>query len=531
MNPGPINSRSITLIGVTLLGLFAAVLAGRAVASGDFKVLMMGGAAAVAMMIGLGMGKNYWLLIPITFFADGSIGAMPLPFSYKELGIIGAFGLYLFHVSFKKQHFGKATNSVDVLIWINVAYLASVFIRNPTGILTLQTELVGGRPYISILLTSLAYIVLSQVRVGEKMARLMPFILTCAMIIPSTLYILTEFFPQTAKVIYPFYSGVNIEDFNLGAIASADQSETRITSLASVGRPIILALCAFFPPITLINPMYFGRFAFMAVGLVLSALSGFRNLIIAIAAYITIGSAVRRRYLDVMILGLFAVIGIAFLSSMHVAGAPIPFAVQRALSFIPIEWDAAAIRSGKGTEEWRYDMWKDAWTRPGHMRSKMFGDGFGYTLKEMMIMSDELLGIGGFMNSTGYEGHLIRGSYHSGPLSTVKRVGFVGGTMLLALMIAAFRLCLTMIERTRNTPFFTWTLFIAIPILYLPFEFIIVFGDYNSAMVTLLFSAGMIKIIENSLPLWQSTHEQTSKSLDANGSLNSMKPVIVSSVL
>ena len=529
MNHGPINSRSITLIGVTLLGLFAAVLAGRAVASGDFKLLMMGAAAAVAMAIGLGMGKNYWLLIPITFFADGSIGALSLPFSYKEIGIIGAFGLYMFHMAFKKQSFGRKTNAVDFLIWVNVAYLVSVYIRNPVGVLALQTELVGGRPYFSIILTLIGYIILSQVRVSEKIARMLPLILFAGMIIPASLVILTEFYPPASRVIYPFYNGVSIEDFNVGLPSVTDSGPTRITSLATVGRPVVLTLCAFYLPITLINPLYLGRFSIMVFGLVTSALSGFRNLIATIAAFLLIASAVRRRYFDMLILSLIGFLGVIMLSGMQMAGVPVPFAVQRALAFIPVEWDPSAVRSAQGTTDWRVDMWKDAWTRKDHMRSKIFGDGFGWTIKEMKIMSDELLGLGGFMNSELYETYLIRGSYHSGPLSTIKRVGFVGGAMLLALMIAACRYSLDLSNRTKNTPFYVLTLFIALPILYLPFEFIFIFGDYTNAMVTLLFSAGMFNIIENSLPVWQSTHEQASKSLDAKSSLNSMKPAIASS--
>ncbi|TSA34354.1 MAG: hypothetical protein D4R65_06245 [Verrucomicrobiaceae bacterium] len=493
-------------MGVTILGLLAAIYTGRAIATGDFKLILLGAAAAIAMTVGLSLGKYYWMLIPLTFFADGSIGAISLPFSYKEIGIIGGFGLYLFHVSFKKQPFRNTTNAMDLFIWANAAYLLSVYIRNPVGTLAMRTELVGGRPYFTLMLTLLAYLVISQGRVGEKMGRRMPLILACAMIIPSSLFILTEFFPKTAGVIYPFYSGVNIEDFNLGLSSGGEleSTEIRITSLANIGRPLILTLCALYPPITLVNPMYFGRFFLWASGLVLSGLSGFRNLIMAIAAYMVIGSVVRKRYLDNMILACIAIASVILLSSVHMAGAPVPFAIQRALSFIPIDWDAAAIRSADDTADWRFEMWKDAWTRPDHMRSKMFGDGFGYTFKEMMLMSDELLGIGGFMNSAKYEGHLIRGSYHSGPLSTIKRVGFVGAVFLIGLMFTAFRFCLAVIDRTRNTPFFAWTLFISIPILYLPFEYIFIFGDYTNAITTLFFSGGMLKTIDNSLALWKS---------------------------
>ena len=143
MNNGPVNSRAITLVGVTVLGLLGALFLGRAVASEDFKVLAFAFAAIISMAIGLALGRNYWILIPATFFATGSIGVLPLPFSYQELGIIGAFGLYLIHVAFKRNDVSSPKGVTDVFLWLNFAYLTSVYIRNPVGTLAFQSELVG----------------------------------------------------------------------------------------------------------------------------------------------------------------------------------------------------------------------------------------------------------------------------------------------------------------------------------------------------------------------------------------------------
>ena len=507
-----INNRAIMLGAVTIGGLLVALWAGKAVALGNTRPLLMGLAASIALAMGLALGRNAWILIPVTFFATGSIGALPLPFNYQELGIMAAFTLFILHLILTKETIRITHSAVDTLVWVNVAYLISVFFRNPVGVAALQTELVGGRPYFSLLLMVFCYIVLSHVRVDEKRARQMAWILAGAMITPQFLLVLTEFVPSTSRVIYPFYSGVNIEEFNLGLAPAEGAQDTRITSFMGLGRPMVLALCALYPPITLVNPLRFQRFAAFLTGLVLGALSGFRNLLVAFAFYLVIGSMVRRRYLDVFVLGTLGVCAVTLVGSAHLVGVPVPFAVQRALSFIPLGWDENAVRSAKGTEEWRYEMWQDAWTRPGHIRSKLLGDGYGFTQKEMMIMSDELLGLGGFMNAASYEGHLIRGSYHSGPLSTVKRVGYVGGVCLLALMIASFTQSLKLVKKTRNTPFFTWTLFIAIPILFLPFEFFFLFGDYIQAMTLFLFSAGMFKMIENSLAKWQLMRAATGQS-------------------
>ena len=451
------------------------------------------------MAIGLALGRNYWILIPATFFATGSIGVLPLPFSYQELGIIGAFGLYLIHVAFKRNDVSSPKGVTDVFLWLNFAYLTSVYIRNPVGTLAFQSELVGGRPFFTLLIMTFAFLVLSQARVSPKAAKLMPIFLVAAMITPSFLEMITEFFPEASRYIYPFYTGVSIEAFNLNPNGPGGFEETRIYSFAEVGRPLVLALCAYCPPITLINPMFMGRFVLFAIAMLLNGLSGFRNILIGSGAAMVIGSAVRRRFFDIAIIIAVGLAGTALLSSLYMAGVPVPIPIQRALSFIPLEWDYNATQAAQGTADWRFEMWKEAWDRPDIMRNKVLGDGFGYTMKEMTIMSNTLLGIGSFMGSSNYEMFLIKGSFHNGPLSAIKRVGYVGGILLLGWMVVVCRYSLRLLERTRGTPFFAWTLFIAIPIIYLPFEFILIFGDYTLAVTSLLFSSGMFKMIENSL--------------------------------
>jgi len=526
-----INSRAITLFTATALGLVGAFLIGRLVAFENYKMLGLYAAGALALIVGLVLGRRAWTLIPITFFASGSIGALPLPFSYQDLGIIAGVGLFVLHSCFKKQHIGFRTNWVDVLIFISIGYLLSVYIRNPVGVLAFQTELVGGRPYMTLLLVFFAYLVISHMHIQSRVAKKFTLLLAFAMVIPGFLSALTELYPATGRIIFPFYTGVNVADFNMNpGSTTSDPEIQRITSLAAFARPLILVLCAYFPPVTLLIPLYFGRFVGFLVAAGMAGISGFRNVMAAIGVFMIIGSLVRRRYVDIVVIMVVGFIGITLLSVGYIAGLPVPVPVQRALSFIPMEWDARAISGADATADWRFEMWEDAWTRPGHMRSKMFGDGFGYTIQEMMIISDSIRGIGGFLNSSPYEGHLVKGSYHSGPLSTIKRVGFVGGFVILLLMIAMFKYSLRVIKRSRNTPYFVLALFIGMPMLYLPFEFFLIFGDYSNAMSDLMFSAGMLKLIENSLDQIPSSSNGSVKAFKAENLIQTDSSPILSPV-
>ena len=93
---------------------------------------------------------------------------------------------------------------------------------------------------------------------------------------------------------------------------------------------------------------------------------------------------------------------------------------------------------------------------------------------------------------------MIRGSFHSGPLSSIRFVGIIGLVLLLCLMIAVFRLALMTILKTRGTLFFPLALFVGIPLMWLPFHFIAIFGAYDNAMKDLILGIGLLNIIYKS---------------------------------
>jgi hypothetical protein len=89
---------------------------------------------------------------------------------------------------------------------------------------------------------------------------------------------------------------------------------------------------------------------------------------------------------------------------------------------------------------------------------------------------------------------MITGSFHSGPLSTIKYIGVVGLVLYYPLMcymaVLAWRTCI----RARGTKAFSLALFVGIPIVYEPFNFVVVFGGLDSNYSQLLFWAGMLNM-------------------------------------
>ncbi len=146
-------------------------------------------------------------------------------------------------------------------------------------------------------------------------------------------------------------------------------------------------------------------------------------------------------------------------------------------------------------------MWVDAIQDPNIIKDKILGDGFGYSRDDMMIFSDELLGIGGFLGAGNtYESFLIRGAFHNGPLSAIRFTGVVGLGLLMVLFGFTVAYSIKIVRLTRNTQLQILAYFIAVPMIYHVFEFFVIIGAYDNAMRLCLFSVGMYKMIENSLP-------------------------------
>lgn len=500
MNTGPINSRAIMLGAVLIIGLLGALAAGRFVAQESYLPILMFAAVAGGSTVLLVLGKQTWVLIPFTWAATGAAGVLPIPFNYSEMGIMTALAIFIAHLCFKQQSLGFKVRWIDLIIFINLAYLITVYARNPIGANAMGGNTVGGRTYFSLGLSFVAYLVLSHSKLPYKWARRFTLLTTIFMILPAALVAVSELFPPISKVIYPFYTGVSIETFREGAPQVLDGT-ARIYSLQEVARPVILALCAYYPPITLVNPLYFGRCSAFVITVGVAGLTGFRSLIMAISGYVTISTLLRRRFQDIFILVMIGVMAVMLVFIAYLAGLPVPFSIQRSLAFLPIGWDQQALDSAEDTKEWRIQMWIDAIQDPNVIKNKVLGDGFGYSREDMMIFSDELLGIGGFVGTENtYESFLIRGSFHNGPLSAIRFTGVVGLILLTVLFGFTLVYSVKIVRFTKGTTLQVLAYFVAVPMIYHVFEFFFIIGAYDNALRICLFSVGMYKMIENSLP-------------------------------
>lgn len=492
-----ISANQIVVWCALLIGLFAAVAIGSAIGSSDLRMVAGGIALIPVAIIFVKLKTNIWVLLPIAWYLSGKLPWLPVPFTLRDLLFMTVIFFFTLFFATRAYPWKRKLGLLDYFIYINLAYLATVYVRNPAGFWAMQTSVVGGRPYFEILLAFGAFLILSRVQITDFIAKIFPLFFVIPAWCVAVIDVVARLFPQTAYPLATMYSGVGA-----GAVTGVLQQEqrlgeTRMTGMQFAGLSSVLALCAKFNPITLISPFHPFRAALLGLAVLAIFLSGFRSAMLFAMVAFLLSTVLRGNLKDLWIAAAGMLLGLALLISVQGNLVQLPLTVQRSLSWLPGDWSQEAVADAEGSTQWRVEMWEWAWNDDRILRDRTWGQGFGLSLDDMSLIASSLMaGQDGakLLGGSDRENFMITGSFHSGPLSTIKYIGIVGLSLYYPLMcymaLLAWRLC----NRARGTRAFPLALFVGIPIIYEPFNFVVVFGGLDSNYSQLLFWAGLLNM-------------------------------------
>jgi hypothetical protein len=479
------------------LGILFAFLAGNYVADEDYGALfaVIGGVAAASIFFG--MGRRIYLLIPICWGLTGKIGVLPIPFSIAQLVIIASSAYFIADIIFQKRTEKAPFEMIDLWIWINLLYLVTVFFRNPVGFAFLGSgERVGGKPYVDVILAVFAYLILSRVRITPEYARKLPLWILAVAAFSAFAGAVALFAPQVGFFLGKFYSSFTPDSMQVEIKAG----ETRFGFFQNLGTTLILYVVAQTNPLSLIHIRHLGSLCLYLSGLAMILLSGFRNAVITSILYTTLSVFMRDRFLGVVKIAfalIVLILGAIFMSFMNF---DLPLTAQRALCFLPGNWDYQAVRDANDSSEWRYEMWEIALTSDKYIHNKIFGDGFGYMRADFERGVDLMYGRTSLrQDEARQEMFLLDGDFHSGPISAVKVVGYLGLTLLIPLFAIFTTMGYRLINSAHGTPYEACSLFFGIQVIILPFFYIFVFGEYKMVLASLIFNIGIMRMFESSI--------------------------------
>jgi hypothetical protein len=489
------DARIVSGILVTT-GLIFALATGTLIGSDDPLFLLLGFGVASVMAALVALQTNIWILIPMFWYLTGRIGFAPLPFSVRDITVLLAFGGFVVLFAMRAIRGHAKAEFLDWLVFLNVGYLVTVFVRNPAGVSALGSHVVGGRPYFDSLIGFLAFIVLTRVSLRPGLARILPVLFCVPQIGTSLLGTLTHFIPSTVPVVSRIYVGVDTSEY----LQQAEPDDgARVVDLFPGAKAGIATLVSYFTPTTLISPLHPFRFLCFLAVCAGFALSGFRSgvvymvVVFLLAAFFRTGS---KRTLVVMTA--IALVALGLVCAQN-SGLTLPLTAQRALSFLPGNWDKRALGDAEGSSEWRYYMWDVVLKTDTYIHNKIFGDGFGFSDYELQIMEQQGQGGTGFIGAAEQEAFLIQGAFHNGPLSAIRFVGGIGLFLYMVLLVSAAVYSWKIIRRSKQTDYFPVALLFGIPAIYEPFQYVLVFGGFDSGFPNTLFVCGMLKVISKAL--------------------------------
>ena len=482
------NSSNAIRTGLVLVvAIISAIWLGVSIVTNQFEtILKVGGAGLILTCIFL--GRKIWLLL--VFFVALNVPLIQ-GFGTTELGQALFIAFTSVIILLRRQPFNFGFGEKEIWMVLLALVVLQAYVRHPVGLNLFGAGSVGAKPYFRVGMAFLTAIFLANVVIPPSQIK---WLLRLSIIGSFIGLGLTHLRMGVGKV------ATGIDAVNSGVVG---QGAGRSGLLGSAGKFIGTIVVTFVSPLRgLFHPVWA---PLILLSIAAAAMSGYRNSVAAVGMIYFVGLAYRGGFPSVVISTTAGAMFLALLAFVNLV-SPLPPNVQRALSPFPGTWEERHVQAADDSTEWRVEMWKEALFTPFWIQNKVLGDGLGLTSRELRLIQDvnygiALKGISGGALTSQQETMMIVGGYHSGPVQTVRTVGYLG---LLVLVVAMVRIAVhghRQIIRCRGTEWYPVALYIGVPAVVLPVFFVFIFGDFGQDIATLFFSYSLISLLEKNLPL------------------------------
>jgi hypothetical protein len=480
------------MLALITLGFFVASpwLTSETLSGNTTPLLSLVGVGLLLLFV-YGLGDRCWMIIPFCLPIEGNLNFLPLNFSIQELTIMVVFIYIIFRMIFGLNVPWKIG---PALLWVPLAGVAGVVVYHwissgDIGIKLLGGTGWGGRKYFKVFISALSIPLLASfpgIRIQDlQKVPLLYFLGTFVDIAPD---LLTTYIPASAPFVFRVYSGVNLSEYGdtLRGNFVGEKGITRFGTLAKLGGALGLATLCYFPARTWLQPNRLWVLPTILIGGLLCAISGFRNTIFRYGISLMAGLFAMIRFRAFLLLPLAAAAGFAIaLTQGSIFNYPLQ--IQRALSFLPGNWDAKAASEAKGSSEWREKI-AALFYKEYFAKAPLIGKGYHYNAELVKQETDSYLAIAQRQQDAGDEFAEARRFIemrqpHEGPVHILLVAGSVGAFFFVAYCLALFFYSFGSVMRTSSrdvTPIQIWAVATLTPQIL---GFFIVFGDLTNFLI------------------------------------------------
>ncbi len=364
----------LLVVPLAMLGL--SVFVALAIGHGEFfNVGVIVGGLLAGALAGI-LGRNYWLLIPLAFSAE--LPAIPLAGRLIELAeastvVCTAIFVARFALRQQRMTFFRASHA-PVLMF--TAWAMFIFWKNPIWLSVSGGEFGGARFYAKIIMALAAFLIMANQQIGERESRWILILV----LIGSGL--------STARSIASFFIpalGGNV------ALLGAEDFYSWQQFIAGVPITVILLLFSRYRAREIFTFQRVWILGLFVVSAVLVLLSGKRAALASVPACAVVAAVMRKEFgYLVLWVGGAVTAGILLVAGQGTL-FHLPLTAQRALSWLPGQWDTDLSSLAGGEDEFRAALRRLAWEKI--QRDPVVG--LGYQVDMALIQQSMDIGGGG----------------------------------------------------------------------------------------------------------------------------------------
>lgn len=364
-----------------------------------------------------------WNAMLVGFFLPGK------PYFWAVMVVINLIMALAYRILQRRPMFISAPSIAVTLVLLLGVVLATAQLRGGFGLRVLGSSTYGSKAYFYVIMAVLGYFAFaSRSFSADKAHRFFGyFYLSGTSAIVSNLIYWT---PSLWFLYMVFPAGLALTQAQ--ADFSGANATVRLGGFSVAAGFITYYLLARWGAKGLFSVKHFWRLLIFTAVCAVALLGGYRSVLVFIGLLFVVLYLIEGLLFTRWTVALALAAGLGFLALIPIANK-LPFAAQRALSFLPLDVDPGARLDAQGSWEWRVQMWQVL--APELPNYKWLGKGYSLNPTEMFLVEQSVKrGL-----APAYATSLYNGDYHNGPLSVYVPFGIPGVLAFIAFIVAAFR--------------------------------------------------------------------------------------------
>lgn len=371
---------------------------------------------------------------------------------------------------------------IDAVVAVFVAYFVLSWFRHPVYLNILLDRftvsdniLVGGADYVVCFFATMGYVAISAIPVDfGKFTKVLKIFAWVSLLVGGGIMAQSILY----KSALPMEAGIQ------------EGEGARDGKYLGLATPLLtLLLCKYSVWKILFSPWRLILSAIAGWGL---CVSGFRSRLLYVLGCMIVTQWLHRKLMGALLLGGGLVCGVILLSQQYSLDF-LPYGVKRVLSPLPgIKFDnMRAVKAAQGSTEWRVTMWKWAMNpTTGYIKDYTWGDGFGQRMDDMRRTRYSVIKLS---HEEGQQGFARRGLWHSGPITTIHRLGIIGLCIVVVLSLVVLTYLFRVLRALDSIEGRGYIYFALMPIIVGLLSFYAVAGSLQN-ILKILYPLAMLKI-------------------------------------